>query len=52
MTTSAISKSKMPSSKEDIALRWELSSEEEKNEKRKRHAEAQKRYREKQDKVF
>ena len=37
----------MPSSKEDLALRWELSSEEEKNEKRKRHAEAQKRYREK-----
>ena len=37
----------MPSSKEDIALRWEMSSEEEKNEKRKRHAEAQKRYREK-----
>ena len=37
----------MPSSKEDIALRWELSSEEEKNEERKRHAEAQKRYREK-----
>ena len=28
-------------------MRWELSSEEEKNKKRKRHAEAQKRYREK-----
>ena len=36
---------KMPSSKEDLALRWAQLSDEEKCEKRRRHAEAQKRYR-------
>ena len=35
----------MPSSKETIALRWAQASEEEKSEKRRKHAEAQKRYR-------
>ena len=37
----------MPSSKDDLALRWAQASEEEKSEKRRKHAEAQKRYREK-----
>ena len=40
----------MPSSKEALALRWAQASEEEKCEKRRRHADAQKRYREKKAK--
>ena len=40
----------MPSSKEHIALKWALASDEEKNEKRRKHAEAQRRYRAKKGK--
>ena len=35
----------MPSSKEYLALRWAQASDEEKSEKRRKHAEAQRRYR-------